>query len=327
MSYESEKRAAAEAKANEGKKFLTREETDKKTFKPKEDNETFRILPTPEGETAIETAHFHEVTVNGFSQTIYCPKHNDGKECALCDEYERLLATQTKDNPNYKDKENPITIANNEIFKKAVKFKASEYHIIKGVDKGTPKDGVKFWRSKDNKKKEGVFDKIEPLIESYYKKHNKSLADIKDGVDLEIKTVWDTIPSNGVKYRKVTSIVLSDQIVLDGNPKKVEEWVNDPITWRDVFRPNTLPGLNVQQYLQAIIDDKIPVWNKESRQWEQKTKVVDEAKTIKVEASNKSLTANVEDITPTATPSVSGKVVAKEKPAATVKDETDDLPF
>ena len=169
-----------------------------------------------------------------------------------------------------------------------------------------------------------MFDKIEPLIESYYKKHNKSLADIKDGVDLEIKTVWDTIPSNGVKYRKVTSIVLSDPIVLDGNPKKVEEWVNDPITWRDVFRPNTLPGLNVQQYLQAIIDDKIPVWNKETRQWEQKTKVVDEAKTIKTELSNKSLTTNVEDITPTATtPSVSK---GKSAPT-TAKNETDDLPF
>lgn len=307
MSYESEKREAAEAKANEEKKYLTKEEIEKKTFKPKEDDELFRILPDSNNETNIEKAHFHEVMVNGFSQTVYCPKHNDGKECALCDEYERIKATQVE-NPNFNDKEDPITISNAVIYKEAVKYKPILFRIAKGIDKGSPKDGVKFWRFKENKKKEGIFDKIEPLIENFVKNGSKPICDVELGADLQIKTVVDTIPSNGKKYKKVNNISLSNPTPLYHDAKKIEEWVNDKMTWREIFRPNTLPGLSGQQYLQAIIDDKVPVWNKETKKWEEKKAPVDESAKVKKEIKNKSLVTNTVDVTP-------------------VSDETDDLPF
>ena len=51
-------------------------------WRPKEGDQTIRILPTSDGDPFKEF-HFHYNV--GKNPGIYCNKRNDGGECAICD--------------------------------------------------------------------------------------------------------------------------------------------------------------------------------------------------------------------------------------------------
>lgn len=248
---------------------LTKEEKKEHIFTPKTSTEEFRILPPKPGAKIFETAHFHEVNVNGMNQKIYCPKHNDGEPCPLCDKYD----TELKKQDGVSDKE-----AQKEIFKKAVKWKATPFFITRGVDLGNLKSGVKFWRFKESRKNDGILDKIIAVNKVYQKQNGVDISDVNKGATLILNVVDDVIPHNNVKYRKVNMISSDVPSKIMESDTKINELLNSPITWRSIFPPQTLPNHNVQQYLQSVVNGTTPNWDKDRKVWLNKDGSVIEVK-------------------------------------------------
>lgn len=258
---------------NESKKpknnLLTKEEKKSHIFKPYSDIEEFRILPPKPGSKIFETAHFHEINVNGMNQKIYCPKHNDGEPCPLCDKFELELKKQ-EGVTNEADRK--------EIYKKAAKWKPSEFFIARGVDLGNLKSGVKFWRFKRSIKNDGILDKIIAVNKVYKKQNGVDVSDVNKGATLILNVVDDIIPHNKVKYRKVNMISSDVPSKIMESDTKINELLNSPLTWKNIFPPQTLPNHNVQQYLQSVVNGTTPTWDKDKKVWLNKDGSVIEVK-------------------------------------------------
>lgn len=241
------------------KTFLKTDEIKRRTYKPTIEQEEFRPIQISATNTdGYEVAYFHSATVNGFSQKIYCPKHNDGGKCPLCDKEAEILAKQSKDKADAEK--------NKEIWKESTKYKARKYYIIRGVDEGNPKEGVKFWRFGDSSKKEGVWDKLTPVIEDFIAKNNRiEPHDTKNGCSFELTCVEKTFDK--AKYFEPINIKTSEAGPLRNSQEKIDALINDPVTWKDIFRPSTLPTYNVEQYLQAVLENNFPSWDKILKKW------------------------------------------------------------
>lgn len=242
--------------------ILKKEQIEKRIYKPSTEVEEIRPIPISATETdSYAEAWFHTVTVNGYTQKVYCPHHNDGQECPLCEKSKALLESQS---PNKDEK----TIENNKkIYKEAMSYAARKFYILRVIDKGNPKEGPKFYRFGESspKKKDGVWDKLHPVIKEFIFKNNVEPTDIKNGASIIMTCVKKEYMGN--VYYDPSNIKMDEPTPLDKSDEKIDLWVNDPIRWRDIFRPSTLPGYNVQKYLQAVIDGTLPRWDKETKQW------------------------------------------------------------
>lgn len=264
-----------------------------KYFVPREDKEVFRILPPKSGKKPILEAYFHVVELNGpggkkiRGKAIYCPAHNNPKiqkkdkegnvvkdengnpimipsPCPLCNKYKKELSKQDnslkgKKKEELTDEELEIWEKNREIFKDASKWQAKKYYILRGIDKGKMKDGVKFWRFKHNFKNQGTLDKLLPILTEYIEMHNAAYYDPEKGTDLSISMVDDTFM--GRTYRAIAAISHRGPSKLHEDPVMVNEWLNDEITWRDVFKPKTAPNITPYQYLKLLLKGDDPYWD------------------------------------------------------------------
>ena len=76
--------------------ILKKEQIEKRIYKPSTEVEEIRPIPISATETdSYAEAWFHTVTVNGYTQKVYCPHHNDGQECPLCEKSKALLESQS----------------------------------------------------------------------------------------------------------------------------------------------------------------------------------------------------------------------------------------
>jgi hypothetical protein len=259
FSYDDELKAP---KTTNFKPRLTGEEVKKKYFTPLEDETSFRILPPKDGNIHFEEAYFHEVMVNGKIKKMPCLKHYDGSECPLCEHYDQLVKI-SNDKTLY-----PTEEERKKQFGAAFKFMARKFYVVKGIDRNHEGDGVKFWRFKENKKKDGIYDKIMPVVRGYYKRTQIDFTDIEKGLDLVITTVEDTIPGTSKTYRKVSSIISHMPEPLHTKEAKVKEWTEDTLTWRDIYKPVDIYGhMNAKEYLEAVRDNKAPMWDDKNRTW------------------------------------------------------------
>jgi len=279
---------------NQGRK--TKEEILAKYFVPRSEKETFRILPPVPGmgKTILKT-YFHVVTVNGSGakklkgKVVYCPAHNDamvekldkdgqvmtdqnGKSilvpapCPACDEKSRILKTQDqslrgKKKEELNEDELKIWEKNRDIFKAATAWEAKVFYVVKGVDKGKIKDGVKFWRFKHNFKNQGTLDKILPVITAFGDAENALYYDPNEGTDLSIIMIDDTF--NGRTYKAISTIMTTGKTKLHDDPTIVNEWVNDTMTWRDVFKPKSAPHITPFEYLEMLVSGTDPYYDDE----------------------------------------------------------------
>lgn len=267
-----------------------------KYFTPRNSQEKFRILPPIDGREIVEKAFFHYVPVNNPSKStgkgyrkIYCSRHNspripkldshgnvitteDGKPvlvaqgCPLCEKSEAILKNLDL-SVKYIKKENltpeqlPIFNKNREILKEASKWEAKKYHIVRGIDRGMPKDGVKFWRFKDNYKKQGVLDKLVPALRLFMEQHKLNPTDIERGADLYINVI-DTKMPNGTPYKDVSSITAMNPSKLYEDKFVADQWLGDRSTWRDVFKEASMTRvLDSHQYLERIAKGTDPYWD------------------------------------------------------------------
>lgn len=278
-------------KQTEGKR-KTSEEILAKYFVPRKTKETFRILPPKQGRKHIEEAFFHVVSTNGKGGTkkhgtvIYCPQHNDPKikkvvdgvvqldgngnpimipaPCPLCLKAKKMLAKQDpslkgKKKENLNSAELVIYENNKKIFTEANKWEAKKFYIVRGIDKGLAKDGVKFWRFKHNYKNQGTLDKLLPILEDFLTQYQVDFADPKFGTDLGI-TMADS-EFNGHTYKTISAISSRGKSALHEDITMVNQWLQDDITWRDVFLPKKAPHITTTEYLEMVANGTNPYWD------------------------------------------------------------------
>jgi hypothetical protein len=289
-SYQEEEKKSTQKGGNSRENILA------KYFVPRNDQEIFRILP-PDDPNSLKTMHeafFHEVETNlpngkkKYGTKIYCPAHNDPmvekrdengdivreadgkpvlvpKPCPLCQKAKDILKKQDnslkgKKKENLTEDEKVIWDNNKEIFKEAKRWEAKKFYIVKGIDKGKPKDGVKFWRFKKNFRNQGTFDKIMPVINQFMQEYEKPYFDPENGCDLSITMTDATLP-NGRQYRTISSIIPKQPSKLHEDPAVVEAWLNDKTTWRDVFKPKSAPNITPHEYLKMLVEGNDPYWD------------------------------------------------------------------
>lgn len=291
----------ATAASNKGSR-KTRQNYLAKYFEPRETKELFRMLPVPQGQKHIMEAFFHTLTLNypggqkRHNKKIYCSAHNDPKVPKLdadgkplfdqegkpvlvpvkCPACEKAKAILKKQDPSIRGiKKDNMTAAqlkvlkkNTEHFNESNKWKAKKFYIIKGVDKGNQKDGVKFWRFKDHFRNQGTLDKLYPVLGEFIDVHGADYADPDKGCDLSI-TMADGV-FNNITYKAVSAITYRPPSKLHEDPIIARQWMSDSITWREVYLPKKAPNITPYEFLEMAIEGNDPYWddsNQDDKKW------------------------------------------------------------
>lgn len=217
---------------------FTQEERMKKYFAAiLQDKETqgqrrLRILPTTDGSSPFKEVWYHEIQVDGKFQKFYDPGKNDNERSPLTEVYEELRSTGN---------ENDKKLSSNYLSRK--------FYIVKVIDRDNEEDGVKFWRFKSNYKNEGIYDKIIPIY-----RNKGDIADPEKGRDLILELTKAKTPKGAV-YTVIQTVMYDDAAPIHEDTKLAESWVNDELTWEDVYSKKPV------EYLEAIARGETPKWN------------------------------------------------------------------
>lgn len=201
----------------------------------KQGQKRLRILPTKDGSSPFKEVWFHEVQVDGKWQKFYDPGKNDNERSPLTEVYEELMATGKES-----DK------------KLATQYKPRKFYIVKVVDRDNEADGVKFWRFKHNYKNEGILDKIIPIWRA-----KGDITDPEKGRDIILELTKAKTP-NGAVYTVIQTIMYDDPAPIHENKETGDSWVNDELTWEDVYSKKP------EEYLEAIARGETPRWDSDA---------------------------------------------------------------
>ena len=209
----------------------------------------FRCLPlTNEDLRKFHTmAKFHSLKVGKRYVKLYDPAQ-DGEESPLSDMNKLLLNTGSNDTERAENK------------KLAGNYKSRDFYIMKGIERGKEHEGVKFWRFNRVYDGSGIMDKLDPLMKRLNDKKPGSGAIWRpdaEGRDIVITLVRDT--SKG--FTKVSQIMVDDPSPLSTDEAQVTAWLNDPITWKDIYKKKPV------EYLRIIAEGSEPVWDKEAKKF------------------------------------------------------------
>jgi len=133
----------------------------------------------------------------------------------------------------------------------AKQYKSRKFYIVKVVDRDNEADGVKFWRFKHNYKNEGILDKIIPIW-----RNKGDITDPDKGRDLIIELSKQKTPK-GAAYTTVSTIMYDDPTPIHEDKATMDSWVNDELTWQDVYSKKPV------EYLEAIARGEAPRWDSE----------------------------------------------------------------
>jgi len=229
---------------NSGANAMSQEDRLKRyftTYLPKgtkSGQKVIRILPTPDGSSPFKEGWYHEVQVDGKWTKLYDPGKNDGERSPLTEVYEELMSTGKES-----DKE------------LARQYRPRKFYIVKLIDRENEEDGPKFWRFKDNYKQEGILDKIIPIW-----KQKGDVTDANEGRDLIVELSKSKTPS-GIEYTVVKTIMYDDPTPIHTDDTQMKEWVEDELTWEDVYSQKPV------EYLEAIARGETPVWDSELKKY------------------------------------------------------------
>lgn len=240
----------------------------------------------------FEKAYFHEVKAGKKFRKVYCPAHNDPKvqatdlqgkpvfdqnnkpvmvpaPCPLCTKSKTILATQDRsilsktkgkkkdDLPNILSREEmAIYVKNKKIYDEGSRIEAKKFYVLRGVDRGAEKDGVKFWRFKHNFKNEGTYDKLMGITEDYSLQHG-DFTDINKGTDFTILVNDAQLPGKSYTYRNVSSIIPRGPSKLHTDTIIEKQWLDDKIVWRDVFKAPIAPKIDAKKFLELAAEDLV----------------------------------------------------------------------
>jgi hypothetical protein len=219
---------------------MTQDERMKKYFaailkdNEKQGQKRLRILPTKDGFSPFKEVWFHEVQVDGKWQKFYDPGKNDNERSPLTEVYEELMGT---------GKENDKKLATT--------YKPRKFYIVKVIDRDNEQDGVKFWRFKHNYKNEGILDKIIPIWRA-----KGDITDSEKGRDIILELTKAKTPTGSV-YTVIQTVMYDDPAPIHEDKDTADTWVNDELTWEDVYSKKPV------EYLEAIARGETPKWDSE----------------------------------------------------------------
>lgn len=190
-----------------------------------------RILPTKDGSSPFVEVKFHEVNVDGKWVKLYDPAQ-EGKRSPLNEVKEGLEMTGVDT-----DKE------------LSKQYRSKKFYIVKVIDRDHEQDGPKFWRFKHNTKGDGTLDKIFPIF-----RNKGDITDTTKGRDL-ILSLTLSKSNNGGEYTSINSVIPEDIAPLHEDVKVAETWVNDELTWSDVYAKKP------EDYLEMIAKGEVPRWD------------------------------------------------------------------
>ena len=190
-----------------------------------------RILPTKDGSSPFVEVKFHEVQVDGKWINLYDPAQ-DGKRSPLNEVYDGLMMTGIDS-----DKE----LARN--------YRSRKFYIVKVIDRDHEADGPKFWRFKHNHKGDGVIDKIFPIF-----RNKGDVTHPTTGRDL-ILSLSLTKAGTGKEYTVINSVLNDDPSPLHVDADVSKKWVDDELTWSDVYAKKG------EDYLDLVARGEAPRWD------------------------------------------------------------------
>lgn len=245
---EIQKKAAAAAESKRGR--MSQEEKMKKYFVALlGKNETkatrrIRILPAVGTEDVFQVGYFHKVNIKGYGRAkLYDPGRNDGAPSPLNDVAKRLRSLSP-------EQLKEASFTKEEANKAAREYDPSKFYIVRVIDRDNEADGVKFWRFAHSSKGDGVFDQLVAVIES-----RGEINDPDQGRDLTITLGLQT--NGAMSWTGVVGIIPEDKSPLHENPEVAKAWIEDPITWRDVYSAKPI------EYLQIVANGETPKWSSE----------------------------------------------------------------
>ena len=200
----------------------------------KQGQKRLRILPTNDGSSPFKEVWFHEIQVDGKWQKFYDPGKNDNERSPLTEVYEELISTGKES-----DK------------KLAATYKPRKFYIVKVIDRDNEQDGVKFWRFKHNYKNEGILDKIIPIWRA-----KGDITDAEKGRDIILELTKAKTPTGAV-YTVIQTVMYDDPTTIHEDKETADSWVNDELTWEDVYSKKPV------EYLEAIARGETPKWDSE----------------------------------------------------------------
>jgi hypothetical protein len=237
--YEKNKNNATSGNANK----VSQEDRMKKYFTTvlpkgsKGEERRIRILPTKDGSSPFVEAYFHEVQVDGKWVKLYDPKQ-EGKRSPLNEVYEGLMMTGVDS-----DKELART------------YRSRKFYIVKVIDRDHENDGVKFWRFKHNHKGDGIMDKVFPIF-----RNKGDITNAETGRDL-ILSLALTKSGNGKEYTTINSIIPEDSGVLHTDADVAKTWLEDELTWSDVYAKKG------EDYLELVARGEAPRWDSDQKRY------------------------------------------------------------
>jgi hypothetical protein len=200
----------------------------------KQGQKRLRILPTGDGSSPFKEVWFHEIQVDGKWQKFYDPGKNDNERSPLSEVYEELMSTGRD--------------ADKELAKQ---YKPRKFYIVKLIDRDNEQDGVKFWRFKHNYKNEGILDKLIPIFRA-----KGDVTDPTKGRDIILEMTKAKTPK-GAAYTVIQTIMYDDPAPIHEDKEIADTWVNDELTWADVYSKKPV------EYLEAIAKGETPRWDSE----------------------------------------------------------------
>lgn len=198
-----------------------------------------RLLPSQDNPLEFHIVKkFHNIKIGKNWSKLYDPAQ-DGEESPLNDMYSILKAGDKADQDNAK------------------KYISRNFYILRVIQRDKEHEGVKFWRFPHVTDGSGVMDKLMPIIRRLNEK-SKGAGAIWNpiaGRDIVIGLVRDTKKN----YTKISSIQADDVTPLSSDENKMNEWLNDAKTWRDVYTKKSI------SYLRIVAEGQEPVWNAEKK--------------------------------------------------------------
>ena len=227
----------------------------------KEKEIVIRLLPFSETELSpFKKIHVHSVKmVNENGEKVWkkfmCPigmgKSDKCPFCETAEEAKRMKyeATEEKLKKDYGN----IEFMN----------MRKDYWLVRCIDRAHEDHGVKFWRFPDARNGEGIWDKIYALFDAK-KKRGVNIFDLYEGKDL-IVTVKKQADSSGKE--KMVYLISDDEEKrpLADTEEQMEAWVNDPMTWEDVY------SIKDYDYMSIVVNGEYPVFNKSLNKWVSKS--------------------------------------------------------
>ena len=196
-----------------------------------------RILPTKDGSSPFVEVYFHEIQVDGKWVKLYDPAQ-EGKRSPLNEVREALNMTGVES-----DKE----LARN--------YRSRKFYIVKVIDRDHEQDGVKFWRFKHNAKGDGILDKVFPIF-----RNKGDITHPETGRDM-ILSLTLTKAGTGKEYTSINSVIPEDAGKLHVDDNVAKTWVEDELTWSDVYSKKG------EDYLEMVAKGEVPRWDTNSNKW------------------------------------------------------------